>query len=457
MREQPSGWVTVQLPKLVFFQEGPGLRKFQYRESGIPFVNIRTLVNEKVETSLCKFLDPKEVEEKYQHFLISAGDILCSTSGSIGKTAIVYESDLPLMLNTSVIRFRTYDANFLINRFIYYFLKSEAFLSQANQNATGTAQKNIGPSHLQEFYFPLPPLNEQIRIADKLDSVLAKVDAAQARLEKTPILLKRFRQSVLAAATSGELTDTEPEGKDSIGNTCEVIGGLTKNKQRESISQQLPYLRVANVYENELRLQDILKIGVFDKELERVVLRKDDLLIVEGNGSIDQVGRVALWDDSISPCVHQNHLIKVRVNSEILLPKYLLYYLMSPKGKEEIVGKATSGAGLYTLSISKISSIKVAIFTVEQQKEIVRRVESLFTLADTVEKQYLETKKRLDRLTQSLLAKAFRGELVPQDPNDEPASELLARIKASRSTEAPKQTRKPATRKTTRLTTENAV
>jgi type I restriction enzyme S subunit len=437
MREQPSGWVTVQLPKLVFFQEGPGLRKFQYRESGIPFVNIRTLVNEKVETSLCKFLDPKEVEEKYQHFLISAGDILCSTSGSIGKTAIVYESDLPLMLNTSVIRFRTYDANFLINRFIYYFLKSEAFLSQANQNATGTAQKNIGPSHLQEFYFPLPPLNEQIRIADKLDSVLAKVDAAQARLEKTPILLKRFRQSVLAAATSGELTDTEPEGKDSIGNTCEVIGGLTKNKQRESISQQLPYLRVANVYENELRLQDILKIGVFDKELERVVLRKDDLLIVEGNGSIDQVGRVALWDDSISPCVHQNHLIKVRVNSEILLPKYLLYYLMSPKGKEEIVGKATSGAGLYTLSISKISSIKVAIFTVEQQKEIVRRVESLFTLADTVEKQYLETKKRLDRLTQSLLAKAFRGELVPQDPNDEPAAELLKRIQAERNVQPP--------------------
>jgi type I restriction enzyme S subunit len=293
------------------------------------------------------------------------------------------------------------------------------------------------PKKVEKYTVPIAPLNEQIRIADKLDSVLAKVDAAQARLEKIPTLLKRFRQSVLAAATSGELTETEPTGQDSIGNVCEVIGGLTKNKQRDSFPQQLPYLRVANVYENDLKLEDISKIGVSDKELERILLKKDDLLVVEGNGSLDQVGRVALWDDSISPCVHQNHLIKVRISSEKLLPKYLLYYLMSPKGKYEIVGKATSGAGLYTLSISKISSINVVMFNTDQQSEIVRRVESLFTLADTVEKQYLAAKQRLDRLTQSLLAKAFRGELVPQDPNDEPAAELLKRIQAERNAQPP--------------------
>ena len=136
------------------------------------------------------------------------------------------------------------------------------------------------------------------------------------------------------------------------------------------------------------------------------------LLVVEGNGSIDQIGRVAIWKSQLEECVHQNHLIKVRSNPEVINPDFLLYFLMSPIGKQMIREKATSGAGLYTLSISKVSSIEVHFPNVAEQLKIVAVIEELFEHANTVEKQYNAAKARLDKLTQSILAKAFRGELI---------------------------------------------
>ena len=151
MSELPKGWELVEFPDFVFFQEGPGLRKYQYRETGIPFLNIRTFDEEKIDKTLCRFLDPKEVEEKYQHFLVDDGDILVAISGSIGKMAIARLSDLPLMLNTSIMRFRPLYENVLRRGYLYFFLKSEHFLKQAEKAWTGTAQKNMGPSHIKTF------------------------------------------------------------------------------------------------------------------------------------------------------------------------------------------------------------------------------------------------------------------------------------------------------------------
>ena len=151
MSDLPKGWKYVNFPEIIFFQEGPGLRKYQYREEGIPFLNIRTFVDEKINKELCNFLDPKEVEEKYQHFLVSENDILVATSGSIGKMAIAKFSDLPIMLNTSIMRFRPIDEQILIRGFLYYFLKSKHFFEQAEIAWTGTAQKNMGPSHIKTF------------------------------------------------------------------------------------------------------------------------------------------------------------------------------------------------------------------------------------------------------------------------------------------------------------------
>ena len=223
-----------------------------------------------------------------------------------------------------------------------------------------------------------------------------------------------------------------------------VSGGLTKNKKREDHELQRPYLRVANVYTNRLDLSEVHRIGISENELDRVLLSKGDILVVEGNGSIDQIGRVALWDGSIEGCVHQNHLIKVRC-TEVLPSWYVLVWCMSSLGREQIRGVASSTAGLHTLSISKVQALPVPIPDAEELMSIQDRFEQMDSLVLNQQKVISVETRKSASLRQAVLRAAFSGALVPQDPADEPASVLLERIATERcttSTATTKRTRK---------------
>lgn len=214
-----------------------------------------------------------------------------------------------------------------------------------------------------------------------------------------------------------------------------ISGGLTKNASRKVLEEQVPYLRVANVHANELRLDDISYIGIKESEKPRTLLQENDLLIVEGNGSIEHIGRVALWTGEIHPCYHQNHLIKARI-FEVVEPKYILYFLLSATGRERIVKVASSTTGLHTLSLSKVSNLIIPLTSLAEQKQIIELLESKLSdserLVDDIDTQL----KKANLLKTSILHKAFQGKLVPQDPNDPPASELLVQIKAEREAKA---------------------
>jgi type I restriction enzyme, S subunit len=156
-----------------------------------------------------------------------------------------------------------------------------------------------------------------------------------------------------------------------LGNAASVGGGLTKNPKRDALQQKVHYLRVANVYANELRLDEVAQIGCTHIEISKTRLEAGDLLIVEGNGSIDQIGRVAMWSSEIEDCSHQNHIIRARMNVGFE-PKYALYWLISPEGRTAIERVASSSAGLHTLSITKVSSLPFPICGRPEQQEIVR-------------------------------------------------------------------------------------
>ena len=196
-----------------------------------------------------------------------------------------------------------------------------------------------------------------------------------------------------------------------MGQLGDVIGGLTKNKKREQLKQQLPYLRVANVYANELRLDDVTQIGVKENELERVLLEKGDLLIVEGNGSPEQIGRLAIWDGSIEPCVHQNHLIKIRLQEKDS-GNYLMYWLSSLGGRDAILQVASSTSGLYTLSISKVSGLPVPMPPIEEQVEIHNLVSSKLSSIEHLEAEIDIQLMKTEKNKQSILASAFSGVLL---------------------------------------------
>jgi type I restriction enzyme S subunit len=223
-----------------------------------------------------------------------------------------------------------------------------------------------------------------------------------------------------------------------------IGGGLTKNSKRDEYSEVRPYLRVANVHANQLRLDEISSIGVLPQEFTKTRLQKGDLLIVEGNGSIDHIGRVAIWNDEIPDISHQNHLIRWRANKDID-PRFVLYWVLSPIGREQIVKVASSTTGLHTLSVSKVGALSLDLPPLDEQTEIVRRVEILFTFADRLEARLTHARAAADRLTPAMLAKAFRGELVPQDPEDEPAAELLKRLAAGTLQNSATRTRRSST------------
>ena len=169
-------WSTMPFSDLVFFQEGPGIRNWQYRTEGVPFVNIRCLVNGRLDVDAMNCLDPREVQEKYRHFLLDEGDYVVSSSGTIGRIAEVCREDLPCMLNTSVIRMRPKDNKTLDRRFLRYFLTSSAFQDQIRSLASGSVQVNYGPTHLEQVSILVPPRSEQRSIGHILGTLDDKIE-----------------------------------------------------------------------------------------------------------------------------------------------------------------------------------------------------------------------------------------------------------------------------------------
>ena len=164
-------------------------------------------------------------------------------------------------------------------------------------------------------------------------------------------------------------------------------------------------------------------------EIKKYPLNAGDVLFNRTN-SPELVGKTAIYKGE-RPAIYAGYLVRVRC-SERLNPDFLNYCLNSPQGREYCWQVKTDGVSQSNINAKKLANFSFGLPPIDEQTEIVRRVEQLFTFADQLEARVKAAQARIDRLTQSILAKAFRGELVPQDPNDEPASVLLERIKAQR-------------------------
>lgn len=320
--------------------------------------------------------------------------------------------------------------------FIRYYLESEIFQFPLRL-LSRSAQNGFNKEDLSRFDFLLAPLAEQKIIAEKLDTLLAQVDSTKARLEQIPQILKRFRQAVLAAVVDAKSVNE---------NTLTTLGNIAKNikygtsKKCSETQGSTAVLRIPNIGPGYI-INSNLKYADFDqKELATLTLKEGDLLLIRSNGSVDLVGKVAVISENDTSYLYAGYLIRVRLNKDRAIPKYISYCLQSPQLRQVIENIARSTSGVNNINSKELASLEIPLPPLPEQHEIVRRVEQLFAYADTIEKQVNSALTRVNSLTQSILAKAFRGELTAQWRAENPAlisgensaAALLEKIKAER-------------------------
>ena len=257
---------------------------------------------------------------------------------------------------------------------------------------TTARRRTLTADGLREMEILLPSADGQIRVVNTLDEVRSLIEGASGQIAMLDTLVKsRFVEMF----GDGQWKRT------ALSEVADIQGGLTKSGKRDLLPLKLPYLRVANVLRGTLYLDEVLEIGLTAAECEKNLLVEGDLLFVEGNGSADQIGRCAVWDGSIAPCVHQNHLIRVRFDERVL-PVYALAYFNAHDGREQIVARAVNTSGLFTLSTGKVKALqmplpplplqqKFASFVAEVDKSryiVQQKIEKLQTLYDSLAQEY---------------------------------------------------------------------
>lgn len=332
----------------------------------------------------------------------------------------------------------------LESRFVYYYLR---FIRPvAESQATGTTFKELSGAAAARLPFVVAPLNEQERIADKLDALVARVDACRERLDRVPAILKRFRQAVLAAATSGKLTEEWRE---------EANAGIWSAVSVEQIAEQVfdgpfgSHLKSKDYSETGVRVVRLENIGwlkfITDKRtfipvqkyhlLQRHTLRADDILL---SSFLSEQVRVCLLPVELSEnAINKADCFCIRLDRKKCSPQFVAMQLAS-RSTFIALDEQVHGATRPRINLGQLKAFILELPPLIEQDEIVRRVETLFAYADRIEARYAAARAQVERLTPALLAKAFHGELVPQDPNHEPASVLLERIRAARAAAPPK-------------------
>lgn len=482
----PAGWASARLDQLLTpggLFDGPfgsSLKTADYVGSGVRVIRLENIGNLRFVADKRTFISHRKFASLKKH-QVSQGDIIFgSFVDSDVRVCLIPALDTVAIAKADCFCIRPLDA-VADRRFVTYFLSTRAVRDCLAEHIHGATRPRITTRQLREVEIHVPPIEEQRRIAAKLEAVLDRVNACQRRLEKIPAILKRFRQSVLVAATSGRLTDgwrkNNVDGESArqaikainalrggsahppVGATpCaplpdtllpetwewvrfgDVIGELRNGlSPRPNVDPPgIPILRISAARPGCVDLTDIryLQNG---KEFVPVSCVKDgDLLFTRYNGSLELLGVCGMVRGVRNSILYPDKLMRVRFDHPYVLPGYAEIYFQSPDVHDWVIAKSKSSAGQNGVSGSDIKSQPFAMPPVREQREIVRRVEALFAYSERLMARFERTKAAVGSLTQSILAKAFRGELVPTEAelaelegrSFESAEELLARITA---------------------------
>jgi len=417
MSQLPQGWELKTFGDVLSLVTNGVNGKQNKKGIGIPVSRIETIAEQKIDLKRIGYLESYD-KEKIEKYRLNKNDILFSHINSalhLGKTAIV-PINVTLYHGVNLLRLAV---NELLAepRYFNYYCKYFRLLGEFSAHAQHAVnQSSLNQKKLKAFNIPLAPLQDQKRIADKLDSVLAKVEAAQTRLDKIPTILKRFRQSVLAATTSGELTkdwreENEIDENWEVYKLKELSNSIRSGsgKKPSGVENGTPILRSSAVRILDIDYSDFRTI---EESLltDRDLIQDGDLLFTRLSGSKEYVGNCAKVGNLSRKMAYPDRLFKVELN-DIELADYIEVYCSSPSYFKYIEESIKSSAGHQRITTEVIKGIEIKLPSKNERDEILRVINLLFAKASKVERQYLNAKSKIDSLTQSILSKAFSGKL----------------------------------------------
>ncbi|MCZ8437239.1 restriction endonuclease subunit S [Achromobacter xylosoxidans] len=408
MSELPNGWVAATLGGILELKYGKSLPEKTRIPGGVNVYGSNGIVG------------------THTSGVTAAPVIILGRKGSIGEAHFSEEPCFPIDTTYFVDEFECIEPRLAWHLFRFLPLRE---LNRAS------AIPGLNREDVYALPLALPPLSEQQRIVAKIDNLTGRSTRARNHLDHIPSLVEKYKEAILAAAFRGDLTHEWREKQGLPNPRSVLLGDVAEgfnygSAAKSSKEGRVPVLRMGNIQGGKLDWADLVFTDD-TAEITKYGLKEGDVLFNRTN-SPALVGKTALFGGE-REAIYAGYLIRVRCKPE-LLPAFLTYCLNAPNGRAYSWAVKTDGVSQSNINAKKLAAFRFDLPSTEEQAEIVRRIETALSWINRITVNSTNARKLINHLDQSFLAKAFKGELVPQDPTDEPASALLERIWAERVT-----------------------
>jgi type I restriction enzyme S subunit len=470
----PQGWLWASIREISEYVNR-GRAPVYTDAGGVPVINQRCVRWSGIDWQHLKFTTPEAFAKIDPRQRLRDGDVLWNSTGTgtIGRAAVfIAEQGYPQITadtHVTIIRPQGFEPELLR----YWILTDRVQRGLDTLHVGSTNQVELSRASVLGLRIPVPPLAEQRRIINRIEELFGEIEAGEQELDRAREELATYRRAVLKAAVTGELTqdwrrqnrtgatasdlllrvrDAVRSGRgrrsvtaeidrqglprvpehwawSTLGELCEIVGGITVDAKRSGDLDEVPYLRVANVQRGKLELSKIKTIKAPRERIEQLRLKPNDVLLNEG-GDKDKVGRGWVWSGEIPVCIHQNHIFRARPLAPEIDGRFISTYA-NEVGRRYFFDQAKQTTNLASLNMTKVSALPIPLPPPDELSQIADIISAVVSEADECERQIEQRRIEAGRLAQAILSAAFAGKLVPQDPADEPASALLERSKAS--------------------------